>query len=143
MDLDAPIFDCPVIGDAGDSMGKVVLVVDDCSIQRAWLKHVLEQEAFIVAEATDGIHALEVLGYRTVHLVISDVHMPRMDGIELAWEIKRSTRHGDTPVIMISADWETRPGSIHPQAVGVEARFEKPVQADTLLGKVSELLASR
>lgn len=78
-----------------------VLIVDDHPIVRRGLKQVLQDEPdFSVVEAGDAREALEQMKQQPVDLVIADIDLPGMNGIDLLKEIKRENKH--TPVLMLS-----------------------------------------
>ncbi len=76
-----------------------VLVVDDSPTTRTFLRGVLAAAGYVVDTAVDGVDALERLGTHPVHLVVSDLDMPRMDGIELTRRIKAGP---GIPVILVT-----------------------------------------
>jgi two-component system, chemotaxis family, chemotaxis protein CheY len=57
-----------------------------------------------VVEAGDGIDALEKLKQQPIHLILTDINMPNMDGIQLLTELKSKTEYKDIPVIMITTE---------------------------------------
>jgi len=77
-----------------------ILVVDDEPLIRRSLSELLTLEGYSVSSASDGLEALDLLRQYTADIVISDMKMPKMDGIQLLREIKKS--HPGTPVIMIT-----------------------------------------
>ena len=79
---------------------EILIVDDEGDILNAVQTH-LEIEGYSVRVASSGTEALEILKQRGVHLVLTDINMPGMDGIELLEEIKELP--GDTPVIMMTA----------------------------------------
>ncbi len=87
-----------------------ILVVDDSLTTRGIEKSILEVENYNVETAVDGIDALEKLRERYFHLIVTDVHMPRMDGCTFVENLRKDDRYRETPVIVISAvdDQETR-----------------------------------
>ncbi len=80
-----------------------LLIVDDNEINRDILRRLLESQGHVVADASDGEQALELLGRRSFDLVLLDVVMPRMDGFEVLMRLKADARLREIPVIMISA----------------------------------------
>lgn len=88
-------------------MGYDILIVDDSATTRAMIKRVIAVSGVAtktVLEAADGIEALEILDACIVDLVLADLHMPRMGGIELTGHIKNDPRLRDIPVVIVSAD---------------------------------------
>jgi two-component system chemotaxis response regulator CheY len=85
-------------------MAKKILVVDDSSSVRTVARMALREHGYDVIEASNGKEALDMLNGERVHLVISDVNMPTMDGITLLKEIKRHPNYKFTPVIMLTTD---------------------------------------
>src|SRR5918912_3051026 len=87
---------------ANGSSRASVLVVDDEGAVRRFAARVLERDGFGVLEATDGLHALEMMRDHgpSVDAVVSDIVMPRMNGVELMGALAAS--HPDLPVILMS-----------------------------------------
>jgi len=77
-----------------------VLIVDDEQFIRQILGRIVKREGYTVSEARDGIEALEMLQTEKFHFVISDIKMPRMDGMELLNAIK--AQHPKTKVLMVT-----------------------------------------
>ena len=69
-------------------MNKVILFVDDDADLRKWIKVLLDIEGYDVLEAEDGIEALKILKSNPVDLLISDILMPKMNGVELSIKVK-------------------------------------------------------
>lgn len=88
-------------------MSSSFLVVDDSPVGRKILRRVLAMvgiEASSVQEAEDGVAALELLRAQTIDVVLTDIHMPRMDGIELVRQMRADGRLARTAVIVVSSD---------------------------------------
>ena len=84
-----------------------VLIVDDSAAIRKILQRMLGQAGVTlgkVVEAGDGIEALERLKIQPVHLILSDINMPNMDGIQLLTELKSKAESKHIPVIMITTE---------------------------------------
>lgn len=82
-----------------------ILVVDDEPAARLLVRALLEKRGYRVAEAGDGLEALDLVRAEpTISLVVADLNMPRMDGLELIWEL-RDSRHGEhVPVIVVTGE---------------------------------------
>jgi two-component system chemotaxis sensor kinase CheA len=93
-----------------------VLVVDDTMTVRELQRSILERAGFGVSTAADGQEALARLAERPVDLVLTDIEMPRMDGLELTAAIRRHPRLRSLPVIVI-----TSRGSDEDRRRGLEA----------------------
>jgi len=88
-------------------MGFSVLIVDDSLSMRKLIKKVIELSGFDVEEfleAANGREALQLLEDHWVDLVLCDIHMPEMDGLELLRQMRQEEVLGRIPVIMISTD---------------------------------------
>jgi len=84
-----------------------VLIVDDSAAIRKILQRMLGQAGVTlgkVLEAGDGVEALERLKIQTVNLILSDINMPNMDGIQLLTELKSKAESKHIPVIMITTE---------------------------------------
>jgi chemotaxis protein histidine kinase CheA/CheY-like chemotaxis protein len=80
-----------------------VLVVDDAVTSRHVESTILEDMGHTVLQATDGLEALELIKNNIFDLVVTDLEMPRLDGIELVREIRRSEVFQEMPIIMVSS----------------------------------------
>ncbi len=121
------------------SAHKVVMVVDDSVTVRKVTTRFLEREGFDVVTAKDGVDALQVLQETTPDLMLLDIEMPRMDGFEVARNMRSTQRWKHTPIIMITS----RTGDKHRQhafSIGVNEYMGKPYQEDALLKAINTLL---
>ena len=84
-------------------MSKAILVVDDTRSMRAMVAAVLQGAGYEVAEAGDGVEALELARARVFDLVVTDHNMPRMDGVTLVREL-RALPHYDPVLIVLSTE---------------------------------------
>lgn len=119
-------------------MRKAALVVDDSSSLRQVVRMTLEGADFDVIEAVDGNDALDKIRGRPVHLVLSDLHMPRLDGLELTRMIRAMPDHRRTPVLMLTTDSQPERKQAG-KAAGVTAWLSKPFQPSRLLMAVQTL----
>ncbi|HTY51220.1 MAG TPA: response regulator [Steroidobacteraceae bacterium] len=120
-------------------MTKRILVVDDSASVRNVAGIALRGAGYEVTEAADGQEALARLEQERIHLVISDVNMPVLDGISFLKELKRHPRCRFTPVIMLTTEsGEDR--KAEGRAAGARAWIVKPFQPAVLLDAVSKLV---
>lgn len=121
-------------------MAKTILIVDDSTSLRQVVAIALKGAGYEVIEAGDGLQGLAQLqAAPKVHLVISDVNMPNMDGITFLQNIKQLPNYKFTPVIMLT----TESGEEKKQAgreAGAKAWVVKPFQPAQLLAAVAKLV---
>jgi two-component system chemotaxis response regulator CheY len=123
-------------------MAKTILVVDDSAALRRVVALALVGAGYEVIEAGDGLDALaktEQLAGKKIHLVISDVNMPRMDGIEFVTELKKRVAFKFTPVIMLTTEGDDEVKNAG-RAAGVKAWIIKPFNPGQMLNAVTKLI---
>ena len=118
---------------------KRVLIVDDEEGMLALLRTILKKEKYEVLESMSADSALELLEHETVDLVISDIRMPGMSGIEFLDEVREWDM--DLPVIFVSGkgsdkDWAR---AVQSSATGV---VEKPFKRETLMKAVRQAMSN-
>ncbi len=119
-----------------------VLVVDDSVTVRKVTSRLLERQGINVLLAKDGIDAMEVLQETTPDLILLDIEMPRMDGFEVAIQVRRNRRLREIPIIMITS----RTGDKHRERafeIGVNDYMGKPFQESNLLDKIQAVLGEK
>ena len=120
-------------------MSKTILIVDDSSSLRQVVSITLKGAGYSVIEACDGRDALTKLNGQKIHLIISDVNMPNMDGITFVTEAKKLPAYKFTPIIMLTTEaGEARKQA--GQAAGARAWVVKPFQPAQMLAAVSKLI---
>ena len=120
-----------------DSKGRVVLVVDDDDMIRRLVRTVLEADEFEVAEATDGASALALASSAEPAVVVLDIMMPGLDGVEVC----RRLDHERVKVIVLTARDDPDLEDDCRQA-GANAFVTKPFSSIELLDLVAELIAT-
>ena len=119
-----------------------VLVVDDSAAIRKILQRVLRQTGMAIRtifEAGDGQEALEVLKKQNLDLVLTDINMPRMDGLQLLGAMKTSQEWRSIPVVMITTEGgETKVGEA--VKLGAAGYVRKPFTADQIKEKLVGIL---
>lgn len=119
-----------------------VLIIDDSSATRAYMRAALEAEADMeVTEATSGFDALRILPRSRFDLLLVDINMPNINGLELISFIRRSETHRETPLMIISTEASERDRSRAMQ-LGANAYLAKPFTADALIAAVRDLQAA-
>jgi two-component system response regulator PilR (NtrC family) len=121
-------------------MAEAILIVDDEDIIRESLSFILTKEGYRVREAANGRIATEILKAESFDLVLTDLEMPEMKGIELLEHVTRSAP--ETPVVIITA-YGSIDTAIAALRKGAVDYILKPVEFDELLVKIGRLLASR
>jgi two-component system chemotaxis response regulator CheY len=120
-------------------VAKTIMIVDDSASLRQVVNITLKGAGYDVLEARDGSDALSKLTGQKIHLIISDVNMPNMDGISFVRAAKQLPAYRFTPVIMLTTEAQEskkREG----QAAGAKAWMVKPFQPAQMLSAVSKLI---
>ncbi len=119
-----------------------VLVVDDSAAIRKILQRVLKQTGMIIGEiyeAGDGQDALELLKTKAVSLVLSDINMPKMDGLQLLAALKNSPEWRHIPVVMITTEGgEAKVAEA--LKLGAAGYVRKPFTAEQIKEKLAGIL---
>jgi two-component system, chemotaxis family, chemotaxis protein CheY len=119
-----------------------VLIVDDSAAIRKILQRVLRQTGMSIRtihEAGDGLEALAVLNNQSVDLVLTDINMPRMDGLQLLGAVKAAPQLQAIPVVMITTEGgEAKVGEA--VRLGAAGYVRKPFTADQIKEKLAGIL---
>ncbi|NVN99351.1 MAG: sigma-54-dependent Fis family transcriptional regulator [Geobacteraceae bacterium] len=117
-----------------------ILVIDDEAVIRDAMKLILEREAYAVETCHSGYRAIELLQQRAFDLIITDLKMPGMSGIELLKSVRTLQPH--TPVILITG-YASVDTAVEAMKNGASDYISKPFAPDMLLEKVSSVLKQR
>ena len=120
----------------------IALVVDDSITVRRVTQRLLERNGMRVLTARDGVDAMEMLQEHTPDIILLDIEMPRMDGYEVATQVRADARLAGIPIIMITS----RVGEKHRARaieIGVDDYLGKPYQEAQLLEAIEPLIARR
>lgn len=122
------------------STKRSILIVDDEFGLAEMLREMLRESGYEVTLAINGRLAFEILGEGRVDLVLTDMMMPVMDGVELATAMRRDDQHRRTPIIMMTS----LPTALPPQPEGLfDAVLRKPFTPDLLLETMNSCLGDR
>lgn len=121
-------------------MRKRIMMVDDSSTTRTAVSMTLRDAGYEVIEAGDGIDALRQLENELVDMLITDLNMPRLDGVGLIANVRRKEGHRFLPIVMLTTETD---GTLRASAkrAGASAWLTKPFRPDQLLGLVNSVLA--
>jgi chemosensory pili system protein ChpA (sensor histidine kinase/response regulator) len=119
----------------------LILVVDDSITVRRVTQRLLQREGFRVSMAADGLQAIEQLQEEVPSVVLSDIEMPRMDGFDLARNIRADARLKGLPIIMITSRIAEKHRE-HAMELGVDHYLGKPYSEDELIGLVRHYCAT-
>ncbi len=112
-----------------------ILTVDDSASMRALLHHALSSSGFDVAQADDGVAALEWLALNEVDLVITDINMPRLDGFGLIERLREGSRHRDRPILVLTTE-SSDEKKARARAAGATGWIVKPFDPEKLVAAV-------
>ncbi|MBM0108686.1 response regulator [Steroidobacter sp. S1-65] len=118
---------------------KSVLAVDDSASMRQMVRYTLEGAGYEVIQAADGVEALDLAKTRGVDLVLTDVNMPRMDGITLVKELRGLDSYKFTPMLVLTTESgpETK---MRGKQAGATGWIVKPFNPDQLLATIARVL---
>ena len=125
----------PIHAAAASGQVPLVLVVDDSITVRRVTQRLLQREGYRVVLAADGLQALERLQDERPTVVLSDIEMPRMDGFDLARNIRADAALRDLPIIMITSRIAQKHRE-HAMELGVNHYLGKPYSDDELLSLI-------
>jgi two-component system chemotaxis response regulator CheY len=124
-------------------MPRKVLVVEDSQTMRSLITSTLEQLGDVdVTEAQSGFAALKILPREKFDLILTDINMPDINGLELVNFVKRSQQYKDTPLFIISTEGSERDRDKGMQ-LGANEYLVKPFEPDQLLSLVRKYLNVR
>ena len=121
-------------------MGPItILTVDDSPSMRALLKHALVGQGHVVHDAEDGLIALDWLNRHIPDLVITDINMPNMDGLEMLGKIKSMDAYKSVPVIMITTEGNQNK-VMEAVSLGAAGYVRKPFTTEQIKEKLTGLV---
>jgi two-component system chemotaxis response regulator CheY len=118
---------------------KTVMTVDDSVSMRQMVSLVLRGDGYAVVEAVDGEDALAKLGGQELHLVLADINMPGIDGIELTRKIRSMAEYKFIPIVLLTTESDPEKKQ-QGKAAGATAWIVKPFQPDQLLAVVKKVM---
>ena len=119
-------------------MCKTILIVDDSASIRQVVAMTLEGAGYTVIAAVDGKDGLSKLDGKKIHLIISDVNMPNMGGLDMVKAIKEMPAYKFTPIIMLTTE-ASEEMKQQGKALGAKAWMIKPFKPEQMLQAVTML----
>ena len=120
---------------------KKIIIVDDDRETREMLKMALELEGYDVAQAANGLRLISTLHVDRPDLILLDVMMSWIDGVELCRAVKKNEEFRDIPVVFVSA--KKSPADVKAGlAAGAIDYFAKPIDIEGLLARLAAILAA-
>ncbi len=116
-----------------------IMVVDDCKTTRKLLGHYLKSRGYQVVFAENGLDALEKLGSDSVNMIMTDMNMPYMDGMELIKTLRSDSTWSEIPILMITTEND---GIEKEKALelGANGYIVKPVSGEVIAHNIKLIL---
>lgn len=118
---------------------KKILTVDDSASIRQMVNFTLTKAGYEVSEAVDGRDGLDKSGHAPYSLIITDLNMPNMDGIEMITAVRKLPGYGFTPILMLTTESQPEKKDAGRKA-GATGWIVKPFNADQLVAVVQKLV---
>lgn len=118
---------------------KKILAVDDSVSIRTSISYILTQDGYEVTEAEDGVAGLKAAEKEKYNLIISDVNMPNMDGIQFTKELRQKSDYKFTPIIILTTENQNSKMQ-EGKAVGATGWIVKPFTSEKLIAIVKKIL---
>lgn len=120
-------------------MNKTIMTVDDSKSIRQMVSFTLKEAGYDVIEACDGKDALSKIGNKDLNLIVTDLNMPNMDGIELIRNIRNEPKYKFTPIIMLTTESQNEK-KLAGKAAGATGWIVKPFQPDQLISVIKRVI---
>jgi len=120
-------------------MTKTIMTVDDSASVRLMVNFTLRELGYEIIEAENGKEALKKLEKKQIHMMITDINMPEMDGISLVKKMRQSPDYKFIPIIMLTTESQVEKKNAGKQA-GATGWIVKPFKPDQLVAVVKRVL---
>lgn len=120
-------------------MPKMIMTADDSASVRQMVSFTLNQAGYDVVEAVDGRDALEKIGENPVNMLVTDLNMPKMDGIELIKAVRGKDKFKFMPIIMLTTESQAEKKQ-QGRLAGATGWIVKPFKPEQLLAVVKKVL---
>lgn len=116
-----------------------ILVVDDCQTTRKLLGHYLKSRGYHVVFAENGLDAMEKLGSNDINLILTDLNMPYMDGMELIRTLRSDPNWANIPILMVTTENDDVERE-KAYSSGVNGYVVKPITGDTIAQNIKSII---
>lgn len=120
-------------------MSRMIMTVDDSLSIRQMVSFVLAREGYEILEAANGEDAEKKLDSHDVHMMITDLNMPKMNGIDLIKKVRSKPKYRFMPIVMLTTESEESK-VLEGKAAGATGWIIKPFRPDQLIGVVKKVL---
>jgi two-component system chemotaxis response regulator CheY len=120
-------------------MAKIIMTADDSASVRQMVAFTLKQNGYDVVEAVDGRDALNKLNAQKVDMLLTDLNMPNMDGIELIKGVRAGALNKFIPIVMLTTESQDS-RKAEGKAAGATGWIVKPFKPEQLIGVVKKVL---
>jgi len=120
-------------------MEKKILIVDDCDTTRKLLTYIVKEKGYKIIGASNGLEALEVLAQNQIDLIVTDLNMPQMDGLEMSKTIRENEAYREIPIIMVTTEASEADKKMGLEA-GVTTYLTKPFTPQKLLYEIQKVI---
>ncbi|MBN2521224.1 MAG: response regulator [Bacteroidales bacterium] len=120
-------------------MDKTILVVDDSESIREVVKFTLENNGYQVLLGTDGADALDFFDGRGIDLIITDLHMPKMNGIEFIKEVRKKNEYTGIPILFLTTESQLSK-KIEAKQAGATGWIVKPFVPEKLISALGKVM---
>ncbi|WP_198598319.1 response regulator [Mangrovicella endophytica] len=119
---------------------KTILTVDDSRTMREMLRRALQDSGFNVVQAEDGVHGIEVLQGIDPDVIITDVNMPRMDGLQFIEEVRADRERRAIPILVLTTESDAEKKA-RARAAGATGWIVKPFDPVKLIDAINRVAA--
>jgi len=118
---------------------KTIMIADDFENTRYVIEFSLNQADFIVIKAVDGQDAIRFFNGQKIDMLITDLHMPRMNGFELIEEVKKMPQYNSIPILMLTTEVD-KEKKAYARQLGITGWIQKPFVIDKFISTVKKAL---
>jgi len=120
-------------------MSKTIMTVDDSASVRQMVSFTLKDAGYNVIEACDGADALVKSSGNSINLIVTDLNMPNLDGIELIKKIRAGSEHKFVPILMLTTESQDEK-KLQGKAAGATGWIVKPFKPEQLLAVIKKVI---